>query len=100
MVSNKILAVAVSCCPCSSLRHQDDLLFWCLVLIALICVELTGCYLSPSRAVTGPRISGVAQLHEIGLAIIGYRDDYGALPKHFSDLVGSGVPLNRIGIFT
>ena len=69
-------------------------LLWLLAIGFLI---LSGC--NPSKAVNGPRIRSVAQLHTIGVAIRDYKDDNLTFPNRLSDLVPTQIAFSRIEVF-
>jgi hypothetical protein len=69
------------------------------VMVFAAFVLVMGCPLSPSRAVNGPRITSVGNLHQVGITIRNYKDQQGKLPSHLSDLVPGYIPTNHIAIF-
>jgi len=69
----------------------------CLPILAMASLLCVGC--NPSRAVKGPRIESYSQLYTIGMAIRDYKEEHGALPRRFSDLVPKEVPFENLKIF-
>ena len=83
------------------MKAKRSLFCWtshALVVFAIFAV-VSGCKESPSRAVTGPRITSYDHLYHIGIAVRDYKNEHGQLPLQLSDLVPHNILSNQLALF-
>jgi hypothetical protein len=70
------------------IRTIRGLCFASLSVCLAVALQATGgCSPQLPRGINGPRITSIANLHDIGLALRDYQEDHGSFPPAFSSLV-------------